>query len=639
MKSLRLLLCTTALATAQVYTPPTEQPAAKPGPEETVIKHDQPEGGQKQNSPFGNELPFADPKSENVYFNGHSFAATDNRMVAMRFERYLNEPEESTSTSADYRQTIRDILERISPHHAGGPDFGAGVRLLAKASSYPADAQLCDSLSQAIYTAVLAKNDIKSTKELNSAMEEERARLIRNEDLEAQAAAANQKMAPTTSPKGGGKKNGGGGGGGASGGVLPGASGTGTDSLAYVDAQKRILEIDAMKKGMQAKSEIQIMDAKIQYQALMLQFFMQRRFEHVLMASRFYNQIFRDGDSKLYIDKKSDMNKLFSDGLGTSPTVGALDAMASEAIRDVDQGVEAFKFLADQKEYQSASKRLSETYLEGEFMPSVKSLPRETKRKVLKYTQEGYKLIAALDAKDYTKAKELVEELKGMSNDFDGNTAEAAIATYTRVSDMHITQAKVAAAGGDMETTQKEIKAAMEVWPQNPKLVEFDKAVEMKGELFVNRNDFDRLLSEQNYREIQKRQYELAPAIRGDARREPAFKEVLTNLTKIDVALGKADEFAKNGQEYAAWEQLAAVRKDFPDDPQLGMHMEQLSKNVGEFTHALDKAEQLEKRGEIGSSLSWYLKARSMNSRSDLAREGIDRMVAQMLPEKSSDKN
>ena len=145
-------------------------------------------GGQQQqqtgnNSAFGNELPFFDPSGETVSWNGHTWAATDNRLVAARFERYLNEPEDNSEGAREYRETIAQILEQVSPHHPGGPDFAGGVRLLPRASSFPADAKLCDSLSQAIYTAVLAKKDVKATAALNAAMEDEKKRIIRNGDM------------------------------------------------------------------------------------------------------------------------------------------------------------------------------------------------------------------------------------------------------------------------------------------------------------------------------------------------------------------------------------------------------------------------------------------------------------------------
>jgi hypothetical protein len=632
------LLATLSIAPGQVLHPDARNRVTNPEPApsngDTVIQR-QPEN-KPAASPMGNELPFMDPSAETVSWNGHSWAVTDNRLLAARFERYLNEPEDSSEDALDYRETIDAILELVSPHHPGGPDFPAALRLLPRASSFPGDAKLCDSLTQAIYAAVLAKKDVSSTRALSEAMEDEKKRLISKSDW---------KAAHESDPSLNETKQTGGGGGGNGGGKQPGQSkqpaqnpGRGTVSLEYVDSVRRIAEIEVMKKANTAKTEIQITQAKIQYQALMLQFFVQRRFEHVVMASRFYHQIWRDGDSKLDIDKKSELSKLFSESLGSSPTVSALDALASEAIRDVNQGVEAYNFLAEKSELQSAAKRLSEAYAVGEFMPSIRTLPRDKKRKVLEFVRESYKLIAALDVKDYTTAKELTVKLKASSGDFDPTKADAAIATYTRVSDMHINAAKLAASQADNEKAALEIQKAMEVWPQNPKLAEFDKLVEAGGGMAVAKNDFDRLLSEQNYREIFRRQYEIAPSIAGDAAREDAFKQIITNLTRIEGALGKAKEFSKMGQDYAAWEQLAALRKEFPDDPKLGGELERLAPDVADFTKALNKARAFEERKDqqVGSALSWYLKARSIYPRSDMAEAGIQRMLEEILPESES---
>jgi tetratricopeptide (TPR) repeat protein len=644
---LSLIAAGTVAATAQVLHPdvrdkvtdtpaPPAQGGGQGGSQQTTQEP------KKNNSPFGNELPFFDPSGETVAWNGHTWAATDNRLLAARFERYLNEPEDNSEAAKEYRDTIWQILEKVSPHHPGGPDFAAGVKLLPRASSFPADAKLCDSLSQAIYTAVLAKKDVTATRALNVAMEDEKQRLIRNADTLAKGTRNGERRA--FGPQGRRDQN--------EGGnnnnqqqqqqtpqdSAEQRTGTGTDSMAYREAERRVDEIEGMKKENLSKGEIQIFQAKVQYQALMMQFFVQRRFEHVLMASRFYNQIFKDGDSKLHIDKKSDMSKLFGESLGTSPTVSALDSLASEAIRDVDQGVEAFKFLLEKKEYQSAAKRLTESYIPGEFMPSIRTLPRTDKRKILEFVRESYKLIAAIDAKDYTTAKTLVAKLKESSGDFDSTKADAAIATYTRVSSMHIDAAKLAASKGDHEKASEEVQKAMEVWPQNPKLAEFDKLVETGSGMAVAKNDFDRLVSEANYREIFRRQYELAPAIAGDANREEAFKQIITNLGKIEQAIAKASEFSKAGQEEAAWEQLAEIRKDFPDDPKLGAELERLAPDVAEFTKALMNAREFEERRDkqVGSALSWYLKARSIYPRSEMAEQGIERMLEQILPDDRS---
>ncbi len=188
----------------------------------------------------------------------------------------------------------------------------------------------------------------------------------------------------------------------------------------------------------------------------------------------------------------------------------------------------------------------------------------------------------------------------------------------------------------DSEKAGEKIKVATEIWPTNPKLEEFRNLVNNSSGVVTARNDFDRLLSEGNYREIARRQYELAPAIQGDATREDAFKQIMGNLQQIEAALGKAGEFSRINRNYDAWEQLADIREQFPDDPKLGRELELLAPKVADFTLALDKARQFESRtpGQTGSALTWYLKARNIHPQSQQAEKGINRILDQILPER-----
>jgi tetratricopeptide (TPR) repeat protein len=650
-----LLLCALCLpCLAQVYTPPpTAGGNQAPQNNNTTINRPP----QEKAAPLvGNEVPFIDPSAETVTFNGRNFAIADNRLFAARFERYLNEPEDDSAAAVEYRETIDEILALVSPHNPKGPQLYEAFKLLPKASQYPGDAKLCDSLSQAVYVAMVSKKNVEGAKKLMASLEDEKQRVIREADWKA----ANEKD-PTLNQTGettggGGRQNqaGGqaqqGGGGGQNGQQQQGGPGTragaatdpgrGVQSLRYADMQRRILEIEAMKKKNELKGEVQIVQAKIQYQALMMQFFMQRRFQHVLMASRFYNQIWTDGESKLYLDKNSDTSKLFNESVGFSPTVASLDSFSSEFIRDCDKGVEAFNFLADKGELESAAKRLSEAYAVGEFMPGIRTLPRDRKRKVLEFVRESYKLLAAIDAKDYTTAEKITANMKTMASDFNGNKADAAIATYTRVSNMHIMTAKTHVAANEIDKAREEIKKAMEVWPQNPKLAEFDQLVEAGSTLVTAKNDFDRLLSENNYRQIFTDQYRIAPAIQNDPQRLEAFKQIITNLTSIEASIGEANEFSKMGQDYAAYEQLAQVREKFPDDPKLGREIELLAPKVADFTKAIDRAQQFEKRTpkQTGSAMAWFLKAQNIYPQSELAKSGVERLLNEILPDESMPK-
>ena len=622
MKSRFLLpFCLAGLAHGQVYTPPPagEKPAPATTPTDSgpAAQKKQPAAG-----PLGQEIPLLDPSAETITVGGVAIPLGDNRVLKARFEKYLSQPPESDEAATKYRQTIAQILATISPFKTGGPDLYAAFKQLPGASAYPGDANLCGSLAESIYMAMLAKQDVNGLTKLNRSMEEEKKAIIAEGDWKARHE-RDIEMNDTKDPKDKGK------------GSQPSQNpGAGTNSLKYVDTLRRITEIEALKKVNIARTEAGTIRTKAQYQVSMIQWFVQRRYEHVLMAARFYNQIWKDGDATLRVDKDSDVSKLFSESVGVSPTVASLDSLSNEAIRETGKYIEAFDLMLSRDELHNASQRLMEAYALGEYLAPVATLSLEKKRRVAEYVRDLHELYGTLQARDYTKTIELAARLKSAAKDFPSSKVDSAIAGYTLASDLAIEEAKAHLLAKEGDKAAEKVKAAAEIWPTNPKLKEFRTLVSNSSSLVTARNDFDRLLSEGNFREIARRQYEIAPVIQGDATREDAFKQIMTNLRKIEIALEKASEFSKSGQNYAAWEQLAELREQFPDDPKLGRELELLAPKVADFTRALDKANQFEKRNpkQVGSALSWYLKARSIYPQSNLADEGTKRLANEILP-------
>jgi len=226
------------------------------------------------------------------------------------------------------------------------------------------------------------------------------------------------------------------------------------------------------------------------------------------------------------------------------------------------------------------------------------------------------------------------------ASDFDSAKAEGAIAAYTRVSDGHVRAAKIALLKGDQERFERELTNATQIWPTNPSLKEIDKRLDSmidQGDVAHGLvNDFDRLLSENNYREIFKRQYEFVPAVKDDSERMAGLEQILGNIIRIDTAIGKADEFSKRGNDYAAWESLATLRDEFPKDPELLRRLEKLSSKVANFTVALNRAKEFENNDlnpQTGSALAWYLEAKNIYPDSEHAQTGIDRLITRILPE------
>ena len=661
MKPTLLLFALAYAANAQVYSPPADGGGAAPAPL-TPTDSSPPPKQQNSGSPLGQEIPMLDPSAETITVGGVAIPLGDNRLLKARFEKYLNQPPETDEEAAEYRKTVAEILATISPFKTGGPDLKGAFKLLPRASTYPGDANLCMSLAESIYMALLAKKDVTSLNDLNKSIEQEKVAIIREADWAARTdrdgTLGNNRRVGNGTGTGGSSQNpentnntgenntnngnpnsgdGGGGGGGNTtnnnqAAIGPGA---GINSLKYEETLRRINEIEVLKKQNIIRTEAQTIRTKAQYQVTMVQWFAQRRYEHVLMAARFYNQIWKDGDATLRVDKGSDVSKLFSESLGISPTVASLDSLSNEAIREVEKYVQAFDLLLSRDELHSASQRLMEAYALGEYLAPVATLPLDKKRRIAEYVRDLHELYGTLQARDYVRGKVLADKLKQTAKDFPSSKVDSAIAAYTLASDLAIEEAKAHLISRDSDKAAEKIKAATEIWPTNPKLEEFRTLVNNSGGVVTARNDFDRLLSEGNYREIARRQYELAPAIQGDTTREDAFKQIMQNLQKIEAALGKATEFSRIGQNYGAWEQLAEIREQFPDDPKLGRELELLAPKVADFTLALDKARQFESRTpkQTGSSLTWYLKAKQIHPQSEQAQNGIDRLLDEILPE------
>ncbi len=626
--TLRILLLTAlgiSSSLSQVYTPPKPpaQPAQPNTPQDSVRPAP---ASQPAPGPIGQEMPFFNPSSETITWNGSTWAATDNRLFASRFEGYLSQPADDSEAAEEYRQTIEAILEATSPTRPGGPDISAAVKLLPMAATYPGDSKICDSLLNAVYTAWLAKRNVGDLKNMMKGLEDERTRIIKRADWKARTEQDNRvNEGEQVSGEQGNRNQG----------QSKGATqeGRGVQSLQYIEYTRRLTEIDALKKKLETEGTVNIVQSKIQYQALMAQLFLQRRFQHVVMASRFYNEIYGDGDSKLRIKKNSELGKVFAQDLGVSPTVSTLDSMANEAIRDVDAKVEGFKYLLARGDLDSAAKRLSEAFVVGEFLPSIRTLKIEKKQEIRDYARMTYKLLGALEVRDYTTAQTLVDSLKEMAKDFDGTKAMQAINTYTTQSNLHLAKARNLMLAGREDEATAQIQKSMEIWPNNPGLKELSKVYDQENLMTKARQDLRRLRDEGNYREIFEQRGRFTAAAYGDPELTDLMEQIGSNITIIESTIRTADQLRARGNSYAAWEMLIELRNDdtFAQDPILGQRIVDLTPEVNDFVVKLKQGDEHSARGDKASALSHYLQAQSLYQGSELAKEKIDKLVDEML--------
>lgn len=570
-----------------------------------------------------NNMPMADPGSENVSFNGKLWNVTNNRLMRSRFETYLTTPEANGPEDQAYRDLMAQIMELLAPTHKAtdpvtkaqirGPEVMKAFAMLPEAGAARIDGGLCNAVANAIWDVWTSQKRVNERKLANVAMMERRKQLEWNAEMGmsstplAKSGPASKNGSQQTNAQ-----------------AQQNNSATVGRTSGYI---KGIAEIEARTKLNETAMGLSEVTSKIQFQALIIQMFMQRRFEHAVIACRFYPNLFRDGESILQLDKDSDVQKLLSSSFGVPPTVSMIDGLSLEAIRSVDESLVSFENLVVRRDVDSASNRLLEAFAIGEYLPRVRRLPMAEKTKVLDFVRKKNKLLSFLEMKDYSSAEIVVTELRSSSDDFEYAKPLAAIQTAKTMSNLHVNNANAAMGNKDAVTVEKEMKAAAEIWPTNPRVTQLSEhmmqSTDMKSQALM---EFDRLLSQRNYRQIFENQAPFIAAVADDLTRKQQLEKVLKDMGRLELILGGAKEMAASSAP-AAWEKVEKESKIYPDDPMLSKLRADLGVKASEFVTAIENARQQEEKQQVGSALAWYLKAKSMHPLSEMARDGIKRLV------------
>ena len=575
---------------------------------------------KRSDKPFlGTDVPIFNPGTEVFSWDGQNWNINNNRLMRARFEKYLNTPADNSEDDKEYRNVLKKILDSLSPHKRGNNHLQDAVSLLPRASNYRIDSNLCDSLSQAILGVYYGQKNAVALAEQNAALNKERKLLNWNvevatsESLIDEARRRNGKSENSNKQQNQGKA----------------VSNTGRVA-GYI---QRLAEIEALRIANKTKIGISEVQAKIEYQALILQFAVQRRWEHVLIATRIYRRLFRDGDGVIEIKKDSDADKMLAKGLGLTPTVTSLDMFANEVLREVDEAVVAFEFLADKNELETASKRLAEAFFIGEYLPRIRTLDREKKMKVQSFVRDADSLLSAMDVRDYKNANEIIERMRVQALDFNYSKAKAGIEFYTNMSNTSIAQAKIAAQKGNTDEYKKQMQMAIEAWPLNPQIKEQNDLFASIADVQVTTlNELDTLLAQGNKREIMKNRGRFIAAVQNDQKRTQQLESILNDVLLLEQEIAIIKGLNDNDNPWGAWEIARNAQEKFSDDNELLKLSVELGEKVSPFVRVIKRAEKLEDEKHNGMSLTWYLKAKSIYPKSKYAKDGMNRLLNIILP-------
>lgn len=711
MKSPRFLLAGLFFCSSLSAQVPNAQTLHEAGQQ---YKEGNPLVGASDNLAIGSEAMFQanlKAKKNIVDMKPNTFlSAWNNPGFAVQFEKYLSAPAETSEDAKLYRKRMDKIMELLAPGNASKKNQDEAFNLLPLASEFESDANNCTTIHDAVYAAANAKVQIQKLTEIDRELEKKLSVAQYNNRLAADSLALSA--------------------------IAPGRN----DVAVYneIEKEKRQARMEPSKGDIASikqtiqRNQQQIASAEVQskfaLQSLILQLFVQRRYQHVIIVGRFYRALFDDGDQsleafqqmadKMGYNKAAGQVKLIAEAApkgavasgnqnaghprvgasagGSSNDAGAsvggdsyngtgggatalsgsglnlgvenlsvesaqnalttamkgasrtfkslsqLDAFANEIIRDVNEGVKVYKFLLEKEELESAASQLASLFTKGEYLPSVRLLTQDEKRKTLAYAQLCNRLVNAANSGNIDVLTDVVDKMKKMNPSFDDAEIHAKLEGVKTASRLLVAQARVAAARGDLQSVQTQITRAAALWPNNPDISNFSadmgKVSEKASPQVQALSDFDQLYGQKNYRAIYEGIDRFGVAVAADdsakaANRKAMIQEVRNRMMEVEKAIMKAQEVDRRGDHAGAWEGLETAFSKYPDDPKLSQMRADLTTQASDFVHDIRQAKALEEKKDYGSSLAWYLRSQSRYPMSDLSKQGIQRVVKQILPD------
>ncbi len=619
---------------------------------------------------FDNQLPALDPSGGMIRFNGQNWNATDNALFRTRFEKYLNTPEETGAEEKAHREILNQIITLLDPNTFKPSTISEAYKLLARAANYPGDSRLSDTIANAVYSVWATKRLKTRLDEANKILEEENRRArynlgvvsdlksgtalnqpakstISQPNMKGPAAPQTAQAAPPPAPppppapapaapalpdapvakslaptENGPTAN------------EIAAAATSRNAVKIADYAEKLVSTSAAMKANSLKGSVSEMQAKVEYQSLLVQLFLQRRFHHVVIGCRFYRAIFSDGASKLEVPNES--QTIFTKGSGLQATVSTIESVTNELMRDVQTGSQAFHRLLDLGELRSAAERLRDILIVGEFMPEVRTLSFERKRKVLGFVEKANQLQSAIEVKDYTLASELMSGpngLKTIAKDFDATKPNAVIETARNASRLHLAKARNAALSGSKPEFEAAIQEAAKIWPNNPELTELaSKAFAQSDQMAQALQELDQLIAQKNFKRIADDAGRfLAATHNAPVEKQSQLKDILNDYKSIEGSLGASKEMDRLGNAAGAWEAIDKVAEKFPDDLQLNQARALYTTKASDFVRSIQTAKEHERRSQAATSLAWYLKAQRLYPNSELADQAVQRLKALLM--------
>ena len=606
-----------------------------------------------------------DPEKGTMNWKGHSYDVGQFRVFRGRFERYLSLP--ATRDQNDYAAIVGEIFNRLSTRTANGSqeNIVAAWKLLYLAAEFEADGGNSLGVANQVFNAWRIRDEkeaiMVTQSELQRIRQQQSGRVVYSADV--MAAETGKKIDSLTSAALLGNLT--------TGGADTGSGttttttkdstetkttpGAGTKKSAESNSSRRTIgssttvggaqltmqardlaETEVKIKSLEAAGMLSVNQAKLQFQSQIMSLFMQRRFQHALIAASFYRYIFKGSHQNLEVGKKELSSFLPSTDLAM--TVETIEFLSREAINDVNSGMSAVGVSYDGNRKIAALESLQETFFLGEYLPSVTQFDPARKASLLTLSRKVDEARKLADLKDYEAVTQLTDEIGTLTGDFRAPEVNAAVRSAQRMSTLALSAAQQVAATGDYAKAQELVEKSAQLWPLNPAIKNYSENMAAQADMGTQAGVvFDDAFKRDDFRRIYERRAELAAAFLNDGVRAPQLKEVIDRMARVEIYLAQTEELLAQNNAFSAWEALVAAVAFAPNDVVLNQRMAQLAPRVAEFVGRLDQAKRYEADQRFAASLTQYLAAQDIHPASQLARTGLTRVSESIMTQLSAE--
>ena len=608
-------------AVAQGYVPSNTQ-SNKPQAQNSQMGYgfSSPSSGSFESETFQTMAQRAfDPTSDSMDFQegnfqwkGRSFQLANQRVFRARFERFLlASPAEESVAYAQILQQVEDLLS------VGNlPDdetLAQAWDLLFKASEYDQDGGNASIVANQVFNAwrirqemrgkAITEIELQRVRSLQQEIVANRNRVVErlkqqksktHGDKEKEAAAANEINSSQSGQE------------------------------AYFRALD-LQETEAKIALLESQAAATAIQAKLQFQSQIVSFIMQRRFHHAQILASFYQLLFKGSQQKLEVGKE-ELNA-FIPNSDLSFTVDSLLFMAREAVNDVRVGVDAVLTAESEGRRLIALERVQETFFLGEHLLELDRIPSQQRRAFLDLYRTMLEAQELANVKDYKGLRDMIGSLELLAQDFPAARMKASIDSAMSVSDMAVFAAAQYRNAGDIKSAREELANAIKIWPTNPSIRDFQTETNRLATASSQGVQiFDDLLKRGDRRGIYANRMELGFSLAHDDERKRKLMQVVDVIARVDLLIAQAEEMAKQGDHFAAWELIQLAYEADADDAPMNRTRAKLAPRVAKFVGLLDLAVDDELASRYSAALNNYLIAQDIYPASRICRIGIERV-------------